>query len=108
MKFPILTLFSKGLYIDNRVNKEAEAIVTDTLMKLNKLSVYFVVEEMAEDPFVDKISTSLDSFLEKSPLHMDFIVHSLNVLFYVHLWKLRILLTKVKFLFIFLLNFPQD
>ena len=83
------------LQTDQRVNKETETIVNDTLMKLNKLSVYFVVEEMAEDPFVDKISATLDTFLKKYPLPMDFIVHSINILFYVHLWKLRILLTKV-------------
>ncbi len=93
MKF---LLFPIDLQTDQRVDKETEAIVNDTLMKLNKLSVYFVVEEMAEDPFVDKISATLDTFLKKYPLPMDFIIHSINILFYVHLWKLRILLSKVK------------
>lgn len=68
-------------------------------MKLHKLSVHFVIEEMIESSFIEKISVALDSFLGKNPIPIDLAIHSLNILFYIHLWKLRNLLTKVNMLY---------
>ena len=90
-----LTLTISDLVIDQRGNQITESIILESLMKLNKISVYFMNEEMAENSFIERISEALDSFVSKNPVPTDFAIHSINILFYVHLWKLRSLLTKV-------------
>ena len=84
------------MVIDKQGDQRVEKIILDSLMKLHKISVHFIVEEMADNNFIDKISDALESFVNKFPVPADFALHAINILFYVHLWKLRLLLTKVR------------
>jgi len=54
-----------------------------------------VIEELSDSSILTKIIEALDTFIGKYPVHTDFAIHSLNIFFYVHLWKLKNLLTKV-------------
>lgn len=83
------------LVIDKQGDQRVEKVILDALMKLHKISIHFIVEEMADNSFIDKISDALESFVNKFPVPADFALHAINILFYVHLWKLRTLLSKV-------------
>lgn len=80
-----LSFFKK--YEEGNISDDVQKPLSNSLLKLSKLSTYFTIGKVGTEPFTNRVFRLVDSYVNQESIYEDIVDSSLHLTFFSHMWR---------------------